>query len=86
MFSSSPSSSEFGVNGVEGEEEAVLEAEAEREAESRLDMEGRVSEEDEDWEPLPGDKGDGAEWKLPTAGEVEEELLERRRRKLLDTL
>ena len=56
----------------------------EREAEQRL---GAVdSEEDEDWEPLPGDVGDGQVWRLPTLEEVQEELVERRRRKLLDSI
>ena len=41
---------------------------------------------DPDWEPLPGDAGDGKAWRLPTAEEVQEELVERRRRKLLDQL
>lgn len=41
---------------------------------------------DEGWEPLPGDGGDGLEWRLPTAQEVETELLERRKRKLIDKL
>lgn len=44
------------------------------------------SKEDVDWEPLPGDAGDGLAWKIPTAEEVETELLERRKRKLLDKL
>jgi len=38
------------------------------------------------WEPIPGDVGDGVGWALPTAVEVEAELLERRKRRLLDTL
>lgn len=38
------------------------------------------------WEPLPGDAGDGQEWQLPTVEEVQEELIERRRRRLLDKL
>lgn len=37
-----------------------------------------------DWEPLPGDVGDGKAWELPTVEEVQEELIDRRRRKLLD--
>lgn len=40
----------------------------------------------DDWEELPGDVGDGIRWKLPTLDEVQEELLERRRRRLLDKL
>jgi pre-mRNA-splicing factor ISY1 len=38
------------------------------------------------WEPLPGDVGDGRRWELPTLDEVQQELIERRRRKLLDQL
>ncbi|KAI9845742.1 MAG: NineTeen Complex (NTC) component [Sclerophora amabilis] len=38
------------------------------------------------WEPLPGDVGDGEGWRLPTREEVQEELVERRRRRLLDKL
>ena len=41
---------------------------------------------DPDWEPLPGDAGDGVIWRLPTAEEVEHELMERRKRKLLDKI
>lgn len=40
----------------------------------------------EGWEALPGDGGDGVKWRLPTLDEVGEELVERRRRRLLDTL
>ncbi|KAI1486624.1 Isy1-like splicing factor [Biscogniauxia mediterranea] len=39
-----------------------------------------------DWEPLPGDAGDGRAWELPTLEEVQQELMERRRRKLLDQI
>ncbi|KAJ0167489.1 Pre-mRNA-splicing factor ISY1 [Colletotrichum tanaceti] len=38
------------------------------------------------WEPLPGDTGDGKSWELPTLEEVQEELINRRRQKLLDQL
>jgi len=38
------------------------------------------------WEPLPGDVGDGNGWRLPTSEEVQEELVDRRRRRLLDKL
>ena len=40
----------------------------------------------EGWEALPGDVGDGKVWELPTLEEVQEELIDRRRRKLLDQL
>ncbi|KAI1116728.1 Isy1-like splicing factor [Nemania sp. NC0429] len=39
-----------------------------------------------DWEALPGDAGDGRVWELPTLEEVQHELMERRRRKLLDQI
>lgn len=39
-----------------------------------------------DWEPLPGDEGGGEGWRLPSAEEVQEELVDRRRRRLLDKL
>ncbi|KAF2144068.1 uncharacterized protein K452DRAFT_246215 [Aplosporella prunicola CBS 121167] len=41
---------------------------------------------DVEWQELPGDAGDGIGWTLPTLDEVQEELVERRRRKLLDKL
>lgn len=41
---------------------------------------------DPNWEPLPGDTGDGNSWQLPTRDEVQEELVDRRRRRLLDKL
>ena len=58
----------------------------EREAEERLAAQGESEDEDKDWEPLPGDVGDGVTWRLPTLDEVQEELLDRRRRKLLDKI
>lgn len=47
--------------------------------------EERGREKDE-WVELPGDKGDGVRWRVPTLEEVEVELMERRRRKLLEKL
>ncbi|CAK7267536.1 NineTeen Complex (NTC) component [Sporothrix epigloea] len=38
------------------------------------------------WEPLPGDTGDGKSWLLPTVEEVQQELLERRKRRILEQL
>ena len=38
------------------------------------------------WEPLPGDGGDGRGWVVPTVEEVQRELVERRRKRLLDQL
>lgn len=39
-----------------------------------------------EWVEIPGDTGDGVGWRLPTLEEVQKELLDRRRRKLLDKL
>ena len=36
------------------------------------------------WEALPGDSGDGRSWELPTLEEVQDELINRRKRSLLD--
>ena len=69
------------------EEDGVLvayEEAKEKEAFERLLAEDEKV--DPEWEALPGDVGDGVVWKLPTADEVETELLERRKRKLLDKL
>ncbi|KLU83126.1 pre-mRNA-splicing factor ISY1 [Magnaporthiopsis poae ATCC 64411] len=38
------------------------------------------------WEPLPGDAGDGNAWELPTVEEVQKELIDRRKQRLLDQL
>ncbi|CAK39398.1 hypothetical protein CBS63078_8407 [Aspergillus niger] len=69
------------------EEDGVLlayEKQKEKEAVERL---RRKDEDVEDgWEPLPGDAGDGVEWRLPTLDEVQEELVDRRRRRLLDKI
>lgn len=72
------------------EEDGTLlayEAKKEKEARDAL-LEDAMVEESEigDWEELPGDVGDGIRWRLPTADEIQEELLERRKRKLLDRL
>jgi len=56
----------------------------EKEARERVGGEGERGE--EGWESLPGDKGDGVAWRLPSQEEVQEELVERRRRRLLDKL
>ncbi|KAG6007378.1 NineTeen Complex (NTC) component [Claviceps maximensis] len=69
------------------EDEKLLAYEAEKE---RLAVENLLKngphEPPEGWEPLPGDTGDGEVWEVPTMEEVQEELIERRRRKLLDQL
>lgn len=58
----------------------------EKEAVERIGGMGDSGDEDVDWEPLPGDSGDGMGWRLPTLEEVQEELVERRRRTLLDQI
>lgn len=60
------------------------EAEKERQAAANLLETGPQAPPD-GWEPLPGDAG-GEVWVLPTLEEVQEELLERRRQKLLQQL
>ncbi|KAB5560160.1 Isy1-like splicing family protein [Coniochaeta sp. 2T2.1] len=70
------------------EDEGLLmyEAEKEREAFENLAKTGTGRIPPEGWEPLPGDAGDGHGWVLPTLDEVQEELINRRRQKLLDQL
>ena len=63
----------------------AYEAEKEKEAYENLLKSGDGTTEP-DWEPLPGDAGDGKGWRLPTSDEVHGELVERRRRRLLDKL
>ncbi|KAK8929289.1 Pre-mRNA-splicing factor ISY1 [Metarhizium anisopliae] len=69
------------------EDDALLAYEAEKE---RLAVENLLKngpqEPPEGWEALPGDTGDGQVWVLPTMEEVQQELVERRRQKLLDQL
>ncbi|QIW99983.1 hypothetical protein AMS68_005501 [Peltaster fructicola] len=76
----------YGYNRDE-EDGSLLAYEAQREKEA---FETLLSQDhgpaDDRWEPLPGDAGDGGGWTLPTPEEVEAELLERRKRKLLDKL
>lgn len=70
------------------EEDGTLlayEARKEKEAFENLSRSGPGAA-PEGWEPLPGDIGDGRGWNLPTLDEVQEELVERRRRRLLDKL
>jgi len=71
-----------------GEEDgALLEYEAARERQAFEDQVGLGPKEaPPGWEPLPGDTGDGSIWELPNMEEVQQELVERRRRKLLDQI
>lgn len=70
------------------EDEALLAYEAAKEAAAfeHMARTGGSKEVPPDWEMLPGDAGDGRVWELPTVEEVQEELIDRRRRKLLDQL
>ncbi|KAL2212835.1 Isy1-like splicing factor [Sarocladium strictum] len=63
----------------------AYEAEMERQATEAMLRSG-TQQPPEGWEPLPGDVGDGKGWELPTLEEVQEELIDRRRRKLLEQL
>lgn len=87
-LSAKADSSYYGYN-LDEDDGTLLEYEEAREKAAALAMLNSVdvkSEVDPDWEPLPGDSGDGSVWHLPTVHEVETELLERRKRKLLDKL
>ncbi|OAX83482.1 pre-mRNA-splicing factor isy1 [Emergomyces africanus] len=73
--------------GLDEEDGTLLEYEAQKEKEAFENMLKRGEDEAADgWEPLPGDGGDGVEWRLPTLEEVQEELVDRRRRRLLDKI
>jgi pre-mRNA-splicing factor ISY1 len=69
----------------EDEELLAYEAEKERQAVEHMKQTG-PGQVPEGWEALPGDVGDGRSWELPTLDEVQEELIDRRRRKLLEQL
>ncbi|KAJ5619348.1 hypothetical protein N7510_003332 [Penicillium lagena] len=73
--------------GLDEEDGTLLlyERQKEKEAVEHLRVQGDDDVED-GWESLPGDAGDGVEWRLPTLEEVQEELVDRRRRRLLDKI
>ena len=74
----------YGYN-LDEEDGTLLEYEAEKEKEAFANLKEQGDGESEaGWEPLPG--GDGVGWRLPTSEEVQEELVDRRRRRLLDKL
>jgi pre-mRNA-splicing factor ISY1 len=76
----------YGYNRDE-EDGSLLAYEREKEREAYEALLNKGDEvDDKSWEPLPGDVGDGKRWALPTLDDVQEELVERRRRKLLDKL
>ncbi|KAG7108916.1 Pre-mRNA-splicing factor ISY1 like protein [Verticillium longisporum] len=69
------------------EDDELLQYEAQKEAEATEHMANTGKQEaPPGWEPLPGDSGDGQVWVLPTLEEVQEELIDRRRKRLLDQL
>lgn len=74
--------------GLDEEDGTLLryEKKKEREAVERVAAAMQDESKEESWEPLPGDAGDGVAWRLPTMEEVQEELVDRRRRKLLDKI
>ena len=75
----------YGYN-LDEEDGTLLEYERQKEQEAFDAMMTEDEPKDPGWEPLPGDAGDGVPWKLPSTEDVEAELLERRKRKLLDKL
>ncbi|KAI4186965.1 MAG: hypothetical protein L6R41_003122 [Letrouitia leprolyta] len=77
----------YGYN-LDEEDGGLLEYERgkEEEAKQALMEKGDDGEVEREWEPLPGDGGDGVGWRLPTLDDVQEELVDRRRRTLLDKL
>lgn len=75
----------YGYN-LDEEDGTLLAYEAEKEKEAFENLRATGEKTDAGWEPLPGDAGDGIGWRLPTSDEVQEELVDRRRRRLLDKL
>ena len=75
----------YGYN-LDEEDGTLLAYEAKKEKEAFENLMASGEQPEEGWEPLPGDAGDGVRWRLPTSEEVQEELVDRRRRKLLDQL
>lgn len=73
--------------GLDEEDGTLLAYERMKEKEAVDHLSGLADKDSESgWEPLPGDAGDGVEWRLPTLEEVQEELVDRRRRRLLDKI
>lgn len=75
----------YGYN-LDEEDGTLVEYEAQREREAYKSLMDEADDDSEPFEPLPGDVGDGVGWRLPSLPEVEEELVDRRRRRLLDRL
>lgn len=76
----------YGYN-LDEEDGTLLAYEAAKEKEAYEAFTASADDKDDpEWEALPGDSGDGSTWLLPTIEQVEMELMERRRQKLLDKL
>ncbi|PHH60786.1 hypothetical protein CDD82_2227 [Ophiocordyceps australis] len=71
--------------GVDEEDGELLEYEAQREREAEEGLAEEGGEAPEGWEALPGDT-EGETWVVPTMEEVQQELLDRRKQKLLEQL
>lgn len=72
--------------GLDEEDGSLVAYERRREKEAVEVMAQQGEKEEAGWQPLPGDGGDGIEWQLPTLEEVQQELVDRRKRRLLDKL
>ena len=75
----------YGYN-LDEEDGDLLRYEAVKESEARQSLLRNHQDEDPAWQSLPGDIGDGLRWALPTTAEVQEELIDRRRQRLLENL
>ena len=75
----------YGYN-LDEEDGTLLEYETKKEREAFENLKAGGEKVEEGWEPLPGDAGDGIGWRLPTSDDVQEELVDRRRRRLLEQL
>ncbi|KAJ5176667.1 Pre-mRNA-splicing factor isy1 [Penicillium canariense] len=73
--------------GLDEEDGTLLAYEKQKEKEAVEHLRSQGDDDAEDgWDPLPGDAGDGVEWRLPSLEEVQEELVNRRRERLLQKI
>ncbi|CCU82830.1 hypothetical protein BGHDH14_bgh03142 [Blumeria hordei DH14] len=85
-FRSKVDAAYFGYH-LDEEDGSLLEYERTKEQEAYMNLASKKDDQaPKGWEPLPGDTKEGETWDLPTSEEVQEELLDRRRKKLLDKL
>jgi pre-mRNA-splicing factor ISY1 len=77
----------YGYN-LDEEDGELLAYEAKRELEAHKALLDQAAgdKDDPNWQEIPGDTGDGVGWRLPSLEEVQEALIDRRRKKLLDKL